>query len=113
MSCSGRHVLIVEDIVDTGGTLKQLMARVRDCGAASVKVVALLNKEARRKVEVHVDYEGFKCPDEFVVGCAPLDSTQCSALFFAMLVSTGDRKAFSCEPPARMFWCVTQVWHGL
>ena len=63
-------MIIVEDIVDTGGTLDTLIKRMTENGAASVKVAALLNKEARRKVDVPVQYEGFKCEDSFVVGCA-------------------------------------------
>lgn len=66
----GRHVIIVEDIVDTGGTLDKLIKRMKENGALSVKVAALLNKLARRKVEVPVHFEGFKCEDSFVVGCA-------------------------------------------
>eukprot|EP00892_Ulva_mutabilis_P007766 jgi/Ulvmu1/5361/UM022_0155.1 len=68
ISVSGRHVIVIEDIVDTGGTLDKLITRMTDMGALSVKVAALLNKEARRKVEVPVHFEGFKCQDSFVVG---------------------------------------------
>lgn len=72
VSCSvdGRDILIVEDIVDTGWTLRMsylvenLMAR----GASSVKICALLDKPSRRKVDVDVDYCGFSIEDYFVVG---------------------------------------------
>lgn len=64
----GRHVLIVEDIVDTGHTLAWLVDELRRRGAASVKVFALLEKPSRREVDVHIDYRGFEIPDEFVVG---------------------------------------------
>ena len=64
----GRHVLLVEDIVDTGGTVDFLKRHILGKGAASVRVVTLLNKIARRKVDVFVDFSGFAIPDSFVVG---------------------------------------------
>jgi hypoxanthine phosphoribosyltransferase len=64
-----RHVLIVEDIVDTGLTIKFLKEYLTPRGPASLKVAALLDKPSRRKVDVTVDYRGFEVPDEFVVGC--------------------------------------------
>lgn len=64
----GRHVLIVEDIVDSGLTLSWLMDLLRKRGAASVEAFALLNKTARNKVHVDVKYPGYEIPDEFVVG---------------------------------------------
>ena len=67
-SVEGRHVLIVEDIIDTGTTLHYLMENLKARQAKSVKLVALLDKPDRRKVDVHVDYVGFTIPDEFVVG---------------------------------------------
>jgi len=63
-----RHVLIVEDIVDTGYTLEYIARNLRTRGPASVKVCALLSKPARRKVDVSLDFVGFEVPDEFVVG---------------------------------------------
>ena len=71
-SCKGRHVLLVEDIVDTGRTLAALKAAVLEEGAASVRVATLLDKQSRRVNGERPDYAGFACPDEFVVGCAPL-----------------------------------------
>jgi len=68
MSIEGMHVLIVEDIVDTGLTLKYLVENLKNRKAASVKVCTLLEKPARRKVKVDLDYNGFVIPDEFVVG---------------------------------------------
>jgi len=62
------HILIVEDIVDTGLTLKYLKENLRARNPLSVKVVTLLDKAARRKVGVIPDYNGFTIPDEFVVG---------------------------------------------
>lgn len=64
----GSHVLIVEDIVDTGLTLKYLKENLETRGPASLKICTLLDKPSRRKVEVKVDYNGFTIPDEFVVG---------------------------------------------
>lgn len=64
----GRDLIIVEDIVDTGLTLSYLMANLASRGAASVKLVALLDKFERREREVKIDYLGFKIPDHFVVG---------------------------------------------
>ena len=65
---SGRHVLVVEDIVDTGRTMEYLFELLASRGAASLKVVALLDKPARRKREVEIAYRAFEIPDEFVVG---------------------------------------------
>ena len=66
---SGKHVLVVEDIVDTGDTLNWLLAHLRDRSAASISVCCLLNKSANRKNVVTVQYLGFdECPNEWVVG---------------------------------------------
>jgi hypoxanthine phosphoribosyltransferase len=64
----GRDVLIVEDIVDTGLTLRYLLAYLEDRNPRSVEVCALLSKPAARVVEVPVKYVGFEIPNEFVVG---------------------------------------------
>ena len=64
----GRHVLIVEDIIDSGVTLAWLVDELKSRGAASVEIFALLEKPARRKVDVPVKYKGREIPDEFVVG---------------------------------------------
>lgn len=64
----GRHVLLVEDIVDSGLTLRFLREYLAGRGPASVRVCVLLDKPERRKTEVQVDYCGFRIPDEFVVG---------------------------------------------
>ena len=68
LSCKGREVLIVEDIVDTGRTLREVKKLLKRKGAADVKVVSLLDKPERRVVEIEADYIGFRVPDEFVVG---------------------------------------------
>ncbi len=67
-SIAGRHVIVVEDIVDTGLTLHYLYENLRTRQPASLKVCALLDKREARKREVEVDYVGFHCPNEFVVG---------------------------------------------
>ena len=64
----GQHVLVVEDIVDTGITTRFLLDYLLKRGAASVKLCALLSKPDRRRVEVNIDYLGFTIPDLFVVG---------------------------------------------
>ncbi|MFI8715810.1 hypoxanthine phosphoribosyltransferase [Brevibacillus brevis] len=67
-SVQNRHVLVVEDIMDSGLTLSRLVELLRHREAASVKVVTLLNKPERRKVDISPDYKGYDVPDEFVVG---------------------------------------------
>jgi len=67
-SIEGRHVLVVEDIIDTGLTLNYLLRYLEDRRPASVKVCCLLDKPARRVVEIPIDYRGFTIPDRFVVG---------------------------------------------
>lgn len=64
----GRHVLVVEDIVDTGLTLRYLLDNLQSRGPQSVAVCVLLDKPSRRKVDIKPDYCGFEIPDEFVVG---------------------------------------------
>lgn len=67
-SVKGMHILIVEDIVDTGRTLKTVKELMYNKGAADVKVATLLDKPERRIVDVDVDYVGFGIPDAFVIG---------------------------------------------
>lgn len=67
-SVEGRHVLIVEDIIDSGLTLNYLLDLLRRRKAESVKIITLLDKPLRRKVDISPDYYGFVVPDEFVVG---------------------------------------------
>jgi hypoxanthine phosphoribosyltransferase len=64
----GRHVLIVEDIVDSGLTLSWLASNLKARGAASVEIVAFLRKPEAAKVDVDVAFVGFEIPNEFVVG---------------------------------------------
>jgi len=63
-----RHVILVEDIIDTGNTLKFLKEFFYSVGVADFKTCVLLNKPSRREVEIEADYICFKVPDEFVVG---------------------------------------------
>ncbi|MGI6566353.1 MAG: hypoxanthine phosphoribosyltransferase [Firmicutes bacterium] len=65
---ANRHVLIVEDIVDSGLTLKYLVDNLSSRRPASLKIATLLDKPARRVVPISPDYNGFLIPDEFVVG---------------------------------------------
>lgn len=64
----GRNVLVVEDIVDTGLTLKWLVDQLRERGAAQVKLCSLIDKSERREVALELDYVGFKIPRGFLVG---------------------------------------------
>jgi len=64
----GRHVLIVEDIVDSGRTLDYVTRNLRTREPASLRVCTLLDKPSRRVIEVPLDFVGFEVPDEFVVG---------------------------------------------
>ena len=67
-SITGQHVLMVEDIVDTGMTLNYILSHLAAHNPASLRVCTLLDKRARRLVNVSLDYVGFEVPDEFVVG---------------------------------------------
>lgn len=64
----GRHVIIVEDIIDTGLTMQYLVGYLKGRNPASVKVATLLSKPSRRLVDVQIDYEGFTIDDAFVYG---------------------------------------------
>jgi hypoxanthine phosphoribosyltransferase len=67
-SIADEDVLLVEDIIDTGLTLNYLVRDLRRKGPASLKICTLLDKPARRLVDIPVDYRGFEIPDQFVVG---------------------------------------------
>ena len=64
----GRDILLVEDIIDTGVTLSYLRKNLATRKPASLKLVILLDKVERRKVDIEIDYRGFEIPDHFVVG---------------------------------------------
>jgi hypoxanthine phosphoribosyltransferase len=67
-SIEGKNVLIVEDIIDNGLTLKYLMTLLAGRAPASIRTAVLLDKHYNRRVDVPVNYVGMACPDEFVVG---------------------------------------------
>ncbi|SFM18248.1 hypoxanthine phosphoribosyltransferase [Pelosinus propionicus] len=64
----GKHVLVVEDIIDSGLTLNYLVDNLKSRQPASIKICTLLNKPERRKVDVDIAYNGFTIPDHFVIG---------------------------------------------
>ena len=64
----GRHVVIIEDILDSGVTLSYLKSYLMNRNPASISICTLLDKPARRKADIKADYFGFDIPDEFVVG---------------------------------------------
>ena len=70
LSCNikGRHVVILEDILDTGLTLQFVTEHLRAMEPASLKICTLLDKPERRRVDIYADYIGFTIPNEFVVG---------------------------------------------
>jgi len=67
-SIKDKHVIIVEDIIDSGMTLNMLKKRLLGRNPASLKICALLNKECKKTDNIDIDYLGFNIPDEFVVG---------------------------------------------
>jgi hypoxanthine phosphoribosyltransferase len=67
-SVDGRHVIIVEDILDSGLTLRYLSKNLKSRGPLSIEVATLLLKEGKQETDVKCKYVGFICPDEFVVG---------------------------------------------
>ena len=68
LSIRGADVLLIEDIVDTGYTLRTILDLLRFRGAKTVRLCALLDKPSRRRVEVPIDYKGFSIDDHFVIG---------------------------------------------
>ena len=68
LSIEGRHVILVQGIIDTGMTLRPIMQHVQDKGPASLEICAMFDKRARRVVDIGARYTGFEVPDEFVVG---------------------------------------------
>ncbi len=67
-SITGRHVLLVEDIIDTGLTANYLLRVLRERTPASIDICTLLDKSARRIIDLPIAYRGFEIPDEFIVG---------------------------------------------
>ncbi len=68
LSVAGKHVLIVEDLVDTGLTLRHLKDLFNTRGPKSVKICTAFDKPSRRKVDIEIEYEGIVVPDKFIVG---------------------------------------------
>ncbi len=64
----GRHLLLIDDILDSGGTLRLVTQMLHELGPASVRTCVLLRKPREESKDVHADYVGFEIPDEFVVG---------------------------------------------
>lgn len=64
----GRHILLIDDILDTGRTLKHMVKHLESLGTASVRTAVLLRKQGRQEVEIEPDFVGFTIPNEFVVG---------------------------------------------
>ena len=64
----GKDVLVVEDIIDSGRTLSYLLQNLSSRHPASIRLCTMLDKPERREVDVEVDYQGFRIPDEFVIG---------------------------------------------
>lgn len=67
-SIKGTNILLVEDIVDTGHTLKAITTLLNNKGANDIKTVSMLDKPSRREVEIYADFVGFEIPNEFVIG---------------------------------------------
>lgn len=67
-SVEGRHVIIAEDVLDSGLTLKSLIRIIESRNPASVKVAAMIRKENPKQADVELAYTGFECPNEFIVG---------------------------------------------
>jgi len=67
-SIKGTNILLVEDIVDTGRTIKEVTRLLLNKGANEVKIVCLLDKPSRRVIDIKADYVGFEIPNEFVIG---------------------------------------------
>ena len=68
VSIEGKHVLIIEDILDSGVTLSYLRGFLEQRKPASIRICTLFDKPARRKADIQADYVGFLCPDAFIVG---------------------------------------------
>lgn len=67
-SVEGRHIILIEDILDSGVTLSYLRKYIEARKPASVRICTLLDKPARRRADIQPDYVGFECPDAFIVG---------------------------------------------
>lgn len=68
LDLAGRHVLVIDDILDTGNTLSRVVSEISKAQPASLRTCVLLDKKARREIQIDADLVGFEIPDEFVVG---------------------------------------------
>ncbi len=100
MNPSGRHVLLVEDIVDTGMTLTYVLAHLEAYQPASLAVCTLLDKKVRRLTDVPLAYIGFEVPDEFLVGYGLDYREEYRNLPFIALVKQEEKKDETAAPPA-------------
>jgi bifunctional protein TilS/HprT len=91
LNITDRHVLIVEDIVDTGMTLSYLLNHLNTKGPASIKVCTLFDRPARRIADIHLDYVGFRIPDEFIVGYGLDYQEEYRNLPFVGIVDLGEK----------------------
>ncbi len=89
-SIEGKHVILVEDIVDTGLTMAYLLDNLRTRGPASLELCALLQKPARARIPVDIDYLGFTIDDVFVVGYGLDHAQQLRNLPYLGVVSEGE-----------------------
>lgn len=89
-SIAGKHVLIVEDIIDSGLTLSYIKENLQSRQPASVKICAFLDKPSRRRVEMRPDYLGFSIPDEFVVGYGLDFAEKYRELPYVAVIDPGD-----------------------
>ncbi|MBI4553966.1 MAG: hypoxanthine phosphoribosyltransferase [Candidatus Latescibacteria bacterium] len=94
----GRHVLLVEDIVDTGRTLQYIVSYLSAQQPESLRVCALLDKPSARRVDVKIDYVGFTIPDVFVVGYGLDVNEQYRHLPYIAAVPAGDTQRPSARP---------------
>ncbi len=88
----GRHVLLVDMIIDTGETLDCLFRKTAEKGPASLRAVVLLDKKPRRTVDVPLAYRGFEIPDKFVVGYGVDCAEQCRNLPYIAALKTAAEK---------------------
>ncbi len=99
---AGRHVLLLDDILDSGRTVRRLVPHLHDLGAASVRVGVLLRKSGRQEVPFEPDYCGFEIPDVFVVGYGLDFNDDYRHLPYIAVLPEGDGKpGESLSPPRR------------
>jgi len=89
----GKHVLLIEDIIDTGNTMSKLIPCVQGMGVASLKVASLLEKRTERSCGFKADYCGFTIPDKFVIGyCLDYNDIYRDMLHICVINKTGVEK---------------------